>query len=338
MRYQLLGSGLLLLALGQAAHGQTVSPAADSAHVPGRRFTYTEHLPVFPAFEPADSTRPTMQRVVRFLQSDLHFPPKALRDGVQGKVLVSFVVDAEGRTTDIKIAKGLRDDVDAEVLRNARRLASIRWQPGTQNGRPVSVAFTAPISFSVRGGPTRYGAPGTDSLDLPQFNRLKLPSATWKLGKPLPASQGVIYGSCLQRMGFSSGGIAQLVRLVNLSTGQVFRIGVKPTMRSRRENTFCYALPAGRYALSTYEFNHSNVLLDFRAERLLKPSAGQAPGVAASRYVFTVVPGQLHYVGTWNFANENEPIFLDEKALLDATLQADYPAARLAEARVAIPH
>lgn len=338
MRYQLIGSGLLLLGLGRVAHGQTTPPAIDSARLPSKHYTLVEQLPVFPALEPADSTRPAAQRVVRFLQSDLHFPPTALRDGVQGKVLVSFVVDAEGRTTDIKIAQGLRDDVDAEVLRDARRLAAIRWQPGSQNGRPVRVAFTVPISFSVPANTTRYGAPGSDSLDLPQFNRLKLPSAAWKLSQALPANRGVIYGSCLQRMGFSSGGIAQLVRLVNLSTGQVFRISVKPTMRSRRENPFCYALPAGRYALSQYEFNHSNVLLDFRAERLLKPSPGPGPGVAASRYVFTVVPGQLHYVGTWNLANENEPIFLDEKALLDATLQVDYPAARLAEARIAIPH
>ena len=63
-----------------------------------------------------------------------------------------------------------------------------------------------------------------------------------------------------------------------------------------------------------------------------------APGLGATRYQFVVQAGQLHYVGTWNFANENEPIFLNEKSLLDPVLQAEYPAASLAGAQVALPH
>jgi TonB family protein len=234
--------------LAGPAHGQERPAAADSSQP--KKYTYTEKMPVFPLMRPADSALVTSQRVIDFLNKDLHFPAKALRDGVQGKVFFSFVVDEAGHTTNIKLVKGLRDDVDAEVLRNAHRLEAINWQPGTQNDRPVRVAFTVPISFSVNSGPVRAGAPGADSLDLPRFTKLKLPTSSWDLAKAPPAGHGVLYGSCLQRMGFSSGGIGQYVRLVNLSTGQVFRINVKPIMRSRRENTFCYALPAGRYALS----------------------------------------------------------------------------------------
>jgi len=330
-----LGSCLLLAAA--AARGQALPAApADSAR-PSRPYTYTEQLPVFPPQEAADSARTSQQRVIRFLNKDLHFPAKALRDGVQGKVYFKFVVDAQGHTTSIQLARGLRADVDAEVLRDARRLEAIQWRPGTQNGRPVAVAFTVPITFSVQGG--RPGAAQGDSLDLPRFSGFKLPTSTWNLAKAPPANRAVLYGTCLQRLGAGSGGIGQYVRVVNLSTGQVFRFNVKPALRGRRENSFCYALPAGRYALSQYEFNHSNLVLDFRAERLLKPSprAQSAPGVAATRYVFTLLPGQLHYVGTWNFANENEPIFLNEKELLDPSLQADYPAALLPTARLAMP-
>jgi len=337
MHDKFIGFGRLFLVLGLAgrAHAQAV-PAADTAH--GKPYTYIEIMPVFPAQERADSARTPMQRMMHYLNSDLHFPPKALRDGVQGKVYFSFAVDSQGRTVNIKLAKGLREDVDAEVLRIAHQLDTIRWRPGTQNGRPVQVAFTVPITFGVRGGPTHFGVPGNDSLDLRRFTKLKLPTSAWRLDQAPPAGYGVLYGTCLQRMGLSSGGIAQYVRLVNLSTGQVFRLNVKPTLRSRRENPFCYALPAGRYALSQYEFNHSSVLLDFRAERLLRPRPVPGPNVAATRYLFTLAAGQLHYVGTWNFANENEPIFLDEKSLLDPVLQADYPAAGLAGARVALPH
>ena len=319
---------LLLAGLAGHAYGQAVPPATDTAKV--KKYVYIEKMPVFPGMESADSTRSAMQRVVHFLNSDLHFPAKALRDGVQGRVLFSFVVNEQGRTTDIKLVRGLRADVDAEVLRNAHRLEDIQWRPGTQNERPVRVAFTVPISFTVHGGGVRPGVPGSDSLDLPRFTKLKLPTGSWNLAKAPAAGYGIIYGSCLQRLGFSSGGLGQYVRLVNLSTGQVFRINVKPLVRSRRENPFCYALPAGRYALSQYEYGYGN-------ERLLKP-ASPAHGVAASRFLFTIAAGQLYYVGTWNFANENEPLFLQEKELLDPVLQAEFPTADLASARLAIPH
>jgi hypothetical protein len=59
--------------------------------------------------------------------------------------------------------------------------------------------------------------------------------------------------------------------------------------------------------------------------------------VAATRYLFTIGAGQVHYVGTWNFANQHEPLFLNEKALLDPALLADYPQANLNSASVAIP-
>jgi TonB family protein len=334
MNYQLtwLVSLLLLLEFAGQAHGQA-PPAADSTHP--KHYTYTETMPVFPAQEQSDSTRTPMQRVMHFLNKDLHFPPKALRDGVQGKVFFSFVVDEGGRATFIKLVKGLREDVDAEVLRVAHRLDSIRWRPGTQNGRAVRVAFTVPITFSVQGGPTR---PAGDSLDLPRFTKLKLLSKSWDLGKAPRAGQGVLYGTCLQRLGSGSGGFGQYVRLVNLSTGQVFRLNVKPILRSRRENLFCYALPPGRYALSQYEFIGNGLLPELHSERLIKLHPTPGPNTAATRFLFTLVAGQLHYAGTWNFANANDPVFLNEKELLDPALHAGYPAADLSGAQLAIPH
>ena len=210
--------------------------------------------------------------------------------------------------------------------------------PATKTTGPCGFRYSVPISFAVQGGRAgRPGTPGPDSLDLPSFTRLKLPTTAWDLAKAPPADKGVLYGSCLQRLGFSSGGLGQYVRLVNLSTGQVFRINVKPAMRSRRENGFCYALPAGRYALSQYEYSASP--FDIHAERLLKAvPTRSAAGVAATRYVFVLLPGQRHYVGTWNFVNADEPIFLDEKDLLDPTLRADQPATDLATAHLALPH
>jgi len=323
----LLGSLLLLLGRAGQAYGQA-APPADTTH--RQPYRYVETMPVFPAQERSDSARTPMQRVMHFLNKDLHFPAKALRDGVQGKVFFSFTVDAGGRAGNIKLVQGLREDVDAEVLRVAHRLDSIRWRPGTQNGRPVQVAFTVPITFSVQGGPVRPGVQGADSLDLPRFHRARLPVSLWGLRHPVPTRQGLIYGACLPRAG-GSDALGHYVRVVNLTTGEAFRLPVKPALHLQRADAFYYALPPGRYALSEYEFGPP-------AERLARRPARPGSAVAATRYVFEVTAGQLHYVGTWNLANANEALFLDEKDLLDAVLQPQSAALHFEAARRAIPH
>ena len=65
----------------------------------------------------------------------------------------------------------------------------------------------------------------------------------------------MIYGSCLQRLGSTSSfGSGEYVRLVNLTTHKSVSFSVKPPMKSRRDNAFSYALPAGRYALHLYVY------------------------------------------------------------------------------------
>lgn len=136
----------LLLAISSRVLAQTL-PLPDSTRA--KTYTYIEKMPVFPVLAPGDSSVPSNQRFMRFLNADVHFPARALHDGVSGKVHFSFEVNGQGRAQNIKMVKGLRDDVDAEVLRNAHRIDAIQWQPGTQNGRPVTVSFTVPMSFNI---------------------------------------------------------------------------------------------------------------------------------------------------------------------------------------------
>ncbi|NVO32733.1 hypothetical protein [Hymenobacter lapidiphilus] len=172
-----------------------------------------------------------------------------------------------------------------------------------------------------------------DSLDEHPGPLLVLPSATWgNSKKELPPDKGILYGSCVQRLGFSSGGLGQYVRVVNLNTQQYFRLNVKPIVRSRRENPFCYALPAGRYALITYEFAGG---IQSSVESVRKHRNSQT--LERTRYIFTVMPGQLHYVGTWDFSQEFDPRFLDEKFTLDLVFQQKYPHLPLHQAQVALP-
>lgn len=292
MRFCFLFLGLLL----------SYSALAQSADTTRHRVGYQETMPVFPGGPKA---------LMKLVTDSLRYPPEALRDGIQGKVLLAFVVDSTGHVTKITVKQGLRADLDAEALRAAQRLRAVQWQPGTQNRRPVNVFFTVPLTFGIN--TTSAGAPA-DSLDLFPGPALVLPSRSWstRQGK-IPADKGVIYGHCLQRLGFSSGGLPQYVRLLNLTTGKFYRILVKPAVRSRSENEFCVALPPGRYALQWYEYSYGT-------EALRKASRGP---LTDRRFTFTLLPGQLHYVGKWDFTQPNAPRFLSEKAVLDARLGPD---------------
>lgn len=176
-----------------------------------------------------------------------------------------------------------------------------------------------------------------DSLDENPGPALVLPLLAWSGARQeLPADKGVIYGNCLQRLGFSSGGLGQYVRLVNLDTHKAFRLNVKPAFRSRRENPFCYALPPGRYALHSYEFSVSKW---YGAELHMEPlrKHRNSPVLTRTRYVFEVTAGQLRYVGTWDFSQEFDPRFLDEKFTIDLEFTKAYPHLPLDKAPLTLP-
>jgi hypothetical protein len=148
-----------------------------------------------------------------------------------------------------------------------------------------------------------------------------------------------VYGSCIQRLGFDSGGLGQYVRLVNLSTGKPVTLEVKPPMRSRKQNTFCYALSPGRYALYQYEYSASKWYgAEMYQEELRKPRAAAATSALhETRYLFTVTAGQLHYLGTWNLEAAGAPVFRNEKTILDAQLTPLFKILDFTQAVVAVP-
>jgi hypothetical protein len=177
-----------------------------------------------------------------------------------------------------------------------------------------------------------------DSLDQNPGPVLVLPLASWgSAHKQLPPDKGVVYGSCVQRLGGTrSGGLGQYIRLVNLTTGKYFRLGVKPILRSRRENAFCYALPPGRYALINYEFSDSKWYgAELHVESIRKHRNSQT--LKNTRYLFEVQAGAVHYVGTWDFSQEFDPRFLDEKFSLDPVVAKDFPPVIIDQARLSLP-
>ena len=84
----------------------------------------------------------------KWVNSHLSYPEQAKADKVQGRVVIQFVVGADGVVRDAKILRGVREDLDTEALRVIS--ASPKWEPGRQNGEAVPVTYTFPIVFQLR--------------------------------------------------------------------------------------------------------------------------------------------------------------------------------------------
>lgn len=86
--------------------------------------------------------------IVAAIQKSAKYPRMAQNNGVEGRIFVSFTVNAEGDVSDVKVVKGLGSGLDEETIRAVKNLP--KFIPGKQNGRAVSVSFTVPITFKIQ--------------------------------------------------------------------------------------------------------------------------------------------------------------------------------------------
>jgi len=101
-------------------------------------FDVVEQMPEFPGGAEA---------LMQFLAANVCYPEAAFKTGAQGRVLVQFIVDTEGRVNNAKVVKKVNDDLDAEAIRVIGSMP--RWKPGMQNGKAVRVKYTLPITFRL---------------------------------------------------------------------------------------------------------------------------------------------------------------------------------------------
>lgn len=87
----------------------------------------------------------------------LKYPEEAIRDGVQGRVMVGFVIEKDGSVTDVHVVKGVSEELDAEALRVVG--ASPKWKPGRVNGNRVRTTLTIPVEFKLekKGDKSSFG-------------------------------------------------------------------------------------------------------------------------------------------------------------------------------------
>ena len=105
---------------------------------PTRVYDIVEQMPCFPGGDEAMMT---------WVRQHLQYPESARRDSIEGRVILTFVVERDGTTTDFKVVRSVHPALDAEALRLLSTMP--RWIPGRQNGVALRVKYTYPVTFRL---------------------------------------------------------------------------------------------------------------------------------------------------------------------------------------------
>ena len=114
-------------------------PPAPKPEVSNKVFDVVEEMPSFPGGQGA---------LMSFLNSNIKYPVVAQENGVQGRVIVGFVVERDGSITDVKVMRSVDPSLDREAQRVVKAMP--RWKPGKQNGSAVRVKYTVPVVFRLQ--------------------------------------------------------------------------------------------------------------------------------------------------------------------------------------------
>jgi TonB family protein len=85
--------------------------------------------------------------LMKFMSENIKYPAEAVKDKIEGKVILGFVVDDTGKVTDIRVVRSVAPMLDAEAIRVVGLMPS--WEPGKQKGIPVNVRFVLPVAFKL---------------------------------------------------------------------------------------------------------------------------------------------------------------------------------------------
>ena len=102
-------------------------------------FDVVEQMPSFPGGMPA---------LMQWLSQNIKYPVIAAENGVQGRVIVQFVVEKDGSVNDVHVAKSVDPSLDKEATRVVKAMP--KWNPGKQNGSAVRVKYTVPVMFKLQ--------------------------------------------------------------------------------------------------------------------------------------------------------------------------------------------
>jgi protein TonB len=102
-------------------------------------FTIVEEMPTFPGGD---------QALLEYMAKNTKYPPLARENGLQGIVVVTFVVDEKGKINNVQVLRGIGGGCDEEAIRVVQSMPA--WKPGKQRGMPVRVQYNLPFRFTLR--------------------------------------------------------------------------------------------------------------------------------------------------------------------------------------------
>lgn len=111
----------------------------SEAPVIGEVYDVVEKMPEFPG---------GMTGLMQHLSKNIRYPAEAHANNIQGRVVVSVIINTEGKVTNAKIVQGVAPSLDAEALRVTGTMPD--WTPGTKDGKPVNVKYTFPVMFRLQ--------------------------------------------------------------------------------------------------------------------------------------------------------------------------------------------
>ena len=86
--------------------------------------------------------------VNQWLASNLSYPAVAAENGVQGRVIVQFVVEKDGSVSNVQVVRSVDPALDREAVRVVKSMP--KWNPGMNNGQPARVKYTLPVTFKLQ--------------------------------------------------------------------------------------------------------------------------------------------------------------------------------------------
>lgn len=103
-------------------------------------FGSSGHMPSFPGGNGA---------LMRFLSEHVVYPEEAAKNKIEGKVIVQFIIEKDGSVGEVKVARGVDKELDAEAVRVCKSLP--KFSPGRNaDGEPIKIWYTLPITFKIQ--------------------------------------------------------------------------------------------------------------------------------------------------------------------------------------------
>lgn len=101
-------------------------------------FDVVEVMPQFPGGQTA---------MLKYIMENIKYPKQIMEEGIQGRVTVSFIVEKDGRVSNVRLLRSVQPLLDKEAVRVVKSMP--KWSPGKQKGKPVRVRFNLPVMFKL---------------------------------------------------------------------------------------------------------------------------------------------------------------------------------------------